>query len=560
MIELKLRNIVRKVKSKNPQKRYEALDHLYHLKIQEGLVVRIELLKEIIKTATFRFPERVDHWDNPSFFLIDFACDFPMKEVASLLLKHFEGFDLLAKERAIEYLIATEQDEVFNFLEEKIVQLIHTEDFILPLKELSTYPVLIKGILDQTLEKLSSNHYKFMIYDLLLSLNIAGYEQDYQKERVIPFLLKDYQTEKQEYLKFDRNYSAKFVYTAWKDSYLAVRNRMRILISLMEYYSSPEIETELKIALDFNDPLIKSNALLVCVARDLPYQENTLLDCAQNIESSEMIYWELKEKNIEHLYPIREGKQPLLAKTRLFSTIINLTEEENGATHFTENIQILDQVEMDNPFGQPTRYYLMRFYEHGHDYVGWAGGYSLVDGNDEAGAGGGTFTDFADYDSSSLEGHKEAFYKKRAEEIHEYENTVFFESAPKLGRSGWFLLAMMITRLIRAAFSNFSSALLPAIVLCIAGGSWVIYQLLKNKQRKISIVGKHLVMKDGSRQHSIELNSIKKVEYDKKHVLVYNKNNELALKFPLGWVRYEVFYFHMKEHTGHFKDSPRIQQ
>jgi hypothetical protein len=80
-----------------------------------------------------------------------------------------------------------------------------------------------------------------------------------------------------------------------------------------------------------------------------------------------------------------------------------------------------------------------------------------------------------------------------------------------------------------------------------------------NKKRKISIIGQHLVKKDGSKQHNIGMDEIKKVEYNKKHVLVYNKKNEVAFKFPLRWVRYELFYVHMLEHTAHSKDKPFIQ-
>lgn len=560
MIEIKLRSILKQVKSENPQKRFEALEQLFQYKMEEGLEVQIDVLKDMIKTAASTFPAPVDHWDNPSFYLIDFVCDFPMPEVIEGLLKHFDGFGLHAKVRAMELLLATEDEGIFYLLEEKIAELIQTEEIDLPVKELAAYPMLIKGILDKTLDQIHSKHYKFQLYDLLLSLVSSGMEHGYKKEIILPSLLNDYQAVKQEYLNFDADFSSKYVYTAWKDSYFAVRSRMRLLIALMEYYYSADIGAELKQAMSFRDPFIKTEALLVCVAKNLPYDKNTLVEAAQRIETAEMVYWELKERNLEHLYPISEGKQPHLAKTRLFSTIINLPEEDEGVIRYPEDIQVIDKIETENTYGQPIRYYLLSFLENGTQYAGWAGGYALEDGDDTAELWDGSYTDFVEWDSASIEEHKVAFFKKREEEHEEHQTSVYFESAPRLSRGAWFFLSLAVIHWIKEAVTGFSEDGIPFLIaLTVIGGAMCLYELTRNKKRKIEIVGQQLVKIDGSKQQSIGLHEIKKVEYNKKHVLVYNKKNEVAFTFPLRWVRYELFYVHMLEHTDHLKDQPYIQ-
>lgn len=559
LIEMKLRKILRQVKSNNPQKRYEALNQLYQFKQNDGLQVQIDVLKDIIKSAASTFPERVDHWDNPSFYLIDFACDFPMQEVVDSLIKYFDGLDLRAKERAIQFLLSTQNEEIFYILEEKIISLIQTENFIIPVREISSYPILMKGILETSLDKLNSDHYKFMLYELLLSFNSSSYNQGFNKEVVLPILLEDYQAEKQEYMKFDPEYTTKYVYTAWKESYFIIRNRMRLFINLMEYYFSPEIEQELNKALDFHDPLIKTEVLLVCVSKNLPTNESTLLKCAEHIESAEMVYWELREKNLEHLYPITDGKQPHLAKSRLFTTIINMPEDEDEMIIFPENIKIIDMVETENTYGQPLRYYLMSFRRHDQDYVGWVGGYALEDGDDTALLWDGTYTDFIEFDSATIEEHKEAFFKKREEEIQDHENSIYFESSPKLSMGAWFFIGLLITHWLKLALSGFEVNLLPSIFFTVAGGAYCMYELTRNKKRKILIIGQQLVKMDGSKRNRIWMHDIKKVEYSKKHVLVYNKKSKLALKFPLRWAPYELFYLHLKKHTAHLKDRPFIQ-
>ncbi|WHY66900.1 hypothetical protein [Neobacillus sp. SuZ13] len=560
MNELKLRSILSKVKSEDPQKRFEALDQLFQYKLDEGLEIQIDVLKDMIKTAASRFPEPVDRWDNPSFYLIDFVCDFPMPEVVEGLLKHFDDLDMRAKERAIEMLLTTEDEDIFYILEEKIVELIQTEEFHIPINELDPYPMLIKGILDKTLDKLNTEHYKLLLYSLVLSLNDSGLEKGYKREVILPSLLKDYHVEKQEYLKFDADFSSKFVYTAWKDSYFAVRTKMKLFISLMEYYFSADIGVELEQAMTFRDPLIKTQALLVCVAKNLPYQQNTLIEAAEHIESAEMVYWELKERNLEHLYPITKGKQPHLAKTRLFSTIINLPEEEEGVIRFPEDIQVIDTIETENTYRQPIRYYLLSFMHIGTRYVGWAGGYALEDGDDTAELWDGSYTDFVEWDSASIEEHKAAFFKKRAEEKEEHESSIYFESSPRLSRGAWFFLGLAVVHWIKEAVTGFpKDGILILVALTVIGGAMCLYELTKNKKRKIQVIGQQLVMENGAKQHTIGLHEIKKVEYSKKHVLIYNKKNEVAFSFPLRWVRYELFYMHMLEHTDHLKERPYIQ-
>src|SRR4051812_32735150 len=124
MDEMKLRKILRNIKSKNPQKRFEAIQDLFQFKLKTGIEIQIDVLKDCVKTAASTFPESLDQWDHPSFYLIDFVCDFPNNELYDSIMKHFDGFHIYAKERVIPYLLATEREDIFYFIIEKIIQLI----------------------------------------------------------------------------------------------------------------------------------------------------------------------------------------------------------------------------------------------------------------------------------------------------------------------------------------------------------------------------------------------------------------------------------------------------
>lgn len=556
VIEWKLRAILRKVKSKNPQKRYEALGQLFQYKQDENIVIQVDVLKDMIKTAASKFPEPVDYWDNPSFYLIDFAADFQMQEVVDALIKHFDRLDLRAQERAIEFLLTTEDEQVFYFLEDKIITLMQTEHFVIPTRSLSAYPMLIKGILDRSLNKLTSATYKFPLYELIWAFNISGYEQGYKKEIILPILLEDYLTEKQNYIKFDADYSTKFVYTAWKDSYAITRNRMGLYIRLLDFYYATEVENELKEALHFNDPIIKTEALLICIAKHLPYEQRLLVECAQHIESAEMIYWKLVDKNMAHLYPFTDLKQPHFAKTRLFFTVINQSDGDRG--FFPEDIQVVDKVETENTYGHPLRYYLMRFKERDTVYAGWVGGYTFEDGEDTANLTNDSYTHFIEFDSMSIEEHKQVFFEKDQDEKLVFENNIFFESSPKINNFAWFLLFPLAVKWMQV-LSGSDTSLLLTIIFTVIMGAFFAYEIINSKRSKILIRNQQLVKQEGTTQHGIKMQDIKNIERNKKRILVYNQNDELAFQFPLRWVRYELFYHHMKQHTVHLNKPPYIQ-
>ncbi|WP_223702309.1 hypothetical protein [Sutcliffiella deserti] len=67
MNEIKLRSMLKRLKSEDPDKRYEALGMLYECKEEEDLEIRVDLLKEMVELATGVFPDPVDDWDNPSY-------------------------------------------------------------------------------------------------------------------------------------------------------------------------------------------------------------------------------------------------------------------------------------------------------------------------------------------------------------------------------------------------------------------------------------------------------------------------------------------------------------
>lgn len=561
MNELKIRSMMKRLRSEDPGKRFEALGTLYECKVEKDLEIRIDLLKEMVELAAGIFPESVDGWDNPSYYLIDFVCDYPMPEVMEQLLKYFDRLPSDAKVRVLELFLATEDEELFYEMEEKLVAMMKNEEVQLPVDQLTQYPVFLRDVVERTFEKIHSPHYKFTMYEFISAINESDLEWGYRKEDVLPLILSDYKKLREEYFSYDKDYHARFVYTSWKESYFTVRYHMNLLIGLMNYYYSKEAEENLREALGFKDPVIRSKAIHVCIEKNIDVENGLIEELATNLESAEGLYWDLKSSNKEHLYPIKEKKQPLLAKAKLFTYLVYLRDEEGRLMNkFPEEIHVQDTIETENQYKQSVRYYLMSFKESGTDYVAWVGGYSLEDGDDTAHVWEGTFTDFVELDSKSLDGHKQDFFSRREEMSQKYHEEVHYESAPKLPKGLWFFYAILISHWVRVLLNGVDDEVYISIGFTGLGLLLTAYEMWKIKRSKISIVGQELIVNRGKDTKAIRIQDIKKVKYNKKQIEIFNKENSLHLQVPLKWVNYDHFSYVLREQTQHLRERPFIEE
>ncbi|PFA62906.1 hypothetical protein CN378_17860 [Bacillus sp. AFS015802] len=560
MNEIKMRSLVKQLHSADPGDRYEALGTLYELKGQDDLKIRVEMLKDMVKEAATSFPERVDVWDNPSLGLVEFVCDYPMPEIIDEMLLRFDGLDPDAKVRALECLLLTKDEGIFQEIHDKTVQLITHEEVVLPVEELCEFPVLLRGIVDKTIDQLDSPFYKYLYYDFITAINESGVEAGYKRARILPVLLADYEKLRDEYLKYDGEYRSDYAYQSWKESYFQLRYRLNVLIGLMNFYYSEEAEGFLKEAVSFKDPRISTNAVVVAMNKNIPVQPKILQSLSAHVESAEMMYWGLAEHNKEHLFPV-SPKQPVLAKAHLFNHLVHLQDEEGEDLNiFPENIQVVDSVDTVNSYGQPLRYYLMSF-SHGDDVLAaWVGGYSLEEEDDSADMWEGTHTDLEPIQKRTVEEHKQLFLKKRDEYARENEQTLYYESSPSLSKGLWFFYAILISHWIRVFMNGIDEEVYISIGFTLLGGILTLYELWKKKRSAVVIVGRELRKVTGEKKESIPLQEIKKVTYDKKQISVYNKENVLAMKVPLRWVEYGEFYYAMVEQTGHLREQPYIEE
>jgi hypothetical protein len=559
-----LKRIVEGLKHTDLTIRSNAIHELIELSEVDDLQLNLFTLEWLAKEAAYPYPTSFKEWDEPSYHLINFITDFHLPELTESLIKYYPEYSKTAKEEVFRYITSFDGEEHEQAILDLIGQDIRNNQVVLPLEVLYDNPGIIIKLLDKHTELFEVEEYKTTFYRLLSYCLDKNYLDRFKPKYIAPLLLVDYQKQVEEFLPYQNDYDIKFVYGSWKETYLQIRSMMSIYLSLMEYYFNDEMTPFIKEAMSFTDPFIRTNAIIAALQRDIDVPEELLLDCATNIESTEYFYWEILRIRKEHLFPLKENKQAYFAKSHLFLFIV---QEHDFVP---ETIELIKTLDIENSYNQPIRYYLASVSYDDQVIPAWVGAYALEEEDDSVHMWEGTYLEDGQFNEKSIEEHVQLFMDKRDNEKEEDASIVYYESKPKLSK--WFytwylLLAIRGYR----AFTTMDPVYITLTTLFAV--LIVSYQIYKTKllKNKIEIVGNVVRYTEKDAHSQILLEDIKKITIQKsnmktrlldrrsKVVAIYNKQNKVALEFPLECVSYDEFSFVVDELTDHLKEQPHIQ-
>jgi len=556
MLDMQLKKILLDIKSKKPKKRYMALNKLYELKNNKESEVDINTLKDIIKIAAYSFPEPYDDWDRPSYYLLDYVSDFKHYALVDPMIDYYDKFNMAEKEIVLNFLCEFDDDKCFNAIMEIYERELKTDSAIIPIDGLFNHPLWIKRMISKFYNLLIKERYRESFYRMLLFCFRMEVMVDFKSELVLSILVDDYKKEREKFKDYNSSYSAKDVYMAWKVNYLKIREKLVRYLSLMEYYFDETTENLIIEALHYNDPLIKMRAIRVAFQRNLSVEKHILLDCAKSIESSEALYWELLDIRKEHLYPIKEKKQHLFAKSHFFHYLINETDFDD----FPREIKVMDSIETMYNYDQPVRYYLLSFSNSFNEtFIGWVGGYNLEQGDDNIYMWDGTYTTFESLEAHSIEKHKRHFMNKQQELKQAYSNEIHYKSKPSFPTGYYVLYVYFTIQWIRFIFTDvkFDSFLL---VLTLIASILTITKWMERKKYTVKLVGDKLIYNVGKEKHELLLHTIKRITVERKSIHIYNKENELVFQIKKNHVKPKYFLYYIRQLTNELKEPPFIEE
>lgn len=569
---LKLWRILQGVKSANPAQRFKALAALSDLK-EKPTSPKVLMLLKMVKEAAGVFPKPVDIWDDPSYHLLRFASDFRSHDIAKSMIEHYKAYSPFAKSQVIRYLCNLDGEKYRVIIRELAEESFRGgESVILPLDALFEEPLIVKSLVEKFYQKIEEPQYKNYFYRMLLFCLTNGSLFQFKPDFILPILAEDYQKLREEYLEYDGSYSPKFVYNNWKEGYLAIRDRLGVLISLIEFYFTNETTEILKEALTFRDPHIQTKAAIVSLQKQMAVDEKTLLDCAMNIETTEMLYWELLRINKDHLFPIKKKKQSYFARSHLFNFVI----DNSQYLSYPEEIEVVDQVDTENYYGQKVRYYFIAFKQENEPKLAWVGAYSIDEGPDSIYMWEGTYIDEHELSDYSLEEHKQIFLNKREVRKKDDEEVVAYRSRPPFWQVNRYLLSAYCLFTIAGWYGYFSEndrgMLGFAIKMTVVGALYLAWRTTFLMTNGVEVKTHTLIYRRFKQRKEVQIHHIQKILVRKEpfwirfllrkaqSILVYNEKNEIVMKIPANCVDYEQFSENIHLLTTHLSEQPYIDK
>ncbi|RFU60292.1 hypothetical protein [Bacillus sp. V59.32b] len=514
-IESQVKGILKRVVNEDPDLRYEALDELNGLKENNHNGLDKDVLIQVIETAANPFPKPVDKWDEPSFYLIDFVSDFRGPELSDAIVKNFADFSLFGKQRAVDFLLEVEEERSFAAFFEILERNLDVNTAIIPVDSLMERPMLAKRVMEKFYTYINNTTYKIDFYHLLSYLHAQDVFYQFKQKEILPILVADYQVALKQYKEYESDYNPKHVYCSWKDKYLEIRERLDLLLDLFVYYFSDETEQFLKDALFYKDPTLNARAAISCIQRDLPVTKDVLTHCATNIESAGTFHSNLLDIRKDHLNPIMD-KQTHAAKSRLFFHLLY----ENDQEIYAKKIELMDQLETENNYGQPVRYYLAQVEANDDQFAAWVGAFNLEEGEDSIFMWDETYTELEPFNAYTVEEHKQRFFDRSNTEKEKDENEIHFE--------------------------------------------------VNHQKHHVKIQGKQLFVSTPNETKTIPLHKIKKVTIEsmkgglfglvkKEHIVIYDIQGEASIVFPIYVLDYGEFCYTILEQTDHLKEPPFLE-
>lgn len=561
-MERELKKIMADVVSHDPEKRFYALDRLYELKQRKNEEIDIPVLINVIETAAKPFPEPVDAWDHPSYYLLDFVSEYQAEDLVEPMMAHFYDFSDSAKRLALHYVCNFEDEKYLMFLEDVFKQELALEtDVIIP-DNLYDHPHWVRHLFEKYFTDWKKERYQPVFFSFLYYCLRNNLLNRFKSAEVLPLIQAEYRKNKEAYAPYDKDYTRKFAYRSWKDMYFELRDKLVVNLTILGFYYEEQFQAFFTEAMEFKDPMLKTKAVLIALDKNIPVPAETMMVCATDVETSGYFYYELQQMKKEHLFPIKENKQSYFAKSQLFHRLM----EDESYERFPTEWNVEKTIELDNYFGQPIRFYLITFTdEEETPFVAWVGSYVLEEENDGLDIWDNSYCEFVEWNSQSVEKHVQDFYDRREKGLKEVEEEIIYESKPKPAAWHQFLALLAAGQWVRVLTKD--EVLQGTWIVTILFTALVAYLLGKRAYeaatRNVTIKGRSLVYQKGKERIEVYHHDIKKITINKKkkkQIEVYNHQNELVMSFPSYYVSYLLFSGNMMGQTQHLKEPPYIDQ
>ncbi|PFH86335.1 hypothetical protein [Bacillus sp. AFS088145] len=576
-VQRKFKKIVNQLRHQDLYKRAKGIDQL-RKSLRSG--ASIESLIYLLEEAGSNFPKSIEDWDDGSYHLVGFCSEFELQELITPIEKNFEAYSERAKLQALYLLISLKselaRDAYIRIIEKNSKRYSLDIDVQFIFEETDWAPELVKKLI----RLIENEETAVAIFHLILlckrssiSLPFSSAENDYIIEQIKVL----YKLKRDSYLNYNQDYNLKYVYQAWKESYLIVRTEMGIYLQLMQYYFDDSMHEYLNEALEYRDPYLKVDAVISLMEHGVQIEKEILDYCAHNIESAVWFYTKLNEFSKKDIYTFTEEHQHSFVKNRLFLYLI--THEDFGV--IPDEIEIIKRYDTSNYYEQEVTYYLTKFrsqqenWEENDWMAAYVGAY-ISEQIPSPRFYDETITAFTKWDKYTEDEHRAQLELLNKEENDKLGQEVILESKPSWHFGTYFLGFLTAVRT-GTAFGNHDPIYFLLLALLWIIFLYKVYATIQlRKESKLILTSRQLTLKKGNELKSIELHKInrmtielrkwgknegKMAAYQRKvnYIVFYDKDDEEILSIPSTFIKPDLLFLEIKLLTSHLVDSPTIE-
>jgi len=357
--------------------------HSPHLRVRERAVRRVRRLGRhgftpergllVLKASSLPYPPRRDPSDDTAVDLIRATLQVPYPEYLSPIVDRYPHWQRRAKAEALALLMRIEDRRAA----EAVVEIVrrHARDGHVPRLPLGLYashPQHADVFFPELLTYLDVPKLAFSIAALALMFATA---HQLEPGLLVPSadrLLVLYRRRRNQLVPAQQPVGSAWM---WEPTYHRRRWQAGALLDLLGHVPTPDVEAELRRALDdYSDPRLRLYAVLSLLRHDQEVDPAEVANVAENAEARKFLFDGLQKLERFHLYPQELRTQAVLAESDLVNWLIHPTELGRSP----DAIELMQVVPFDTETDAGwADYYLFRFRT---DPPHWAARYGWIAG------------------------------------------------------------------------------------------------------------------------------------------------------------------------------------
>jgi len=362
--------------------------------------------QQALRAAAQRFPEVRVKIVDPAAALVRVVAERPRPEYVPLVVSVFPKYDAGTRSEALRLLVSVPDRKAgLAFME---LMRTHARKGGIPeLPEMGdcAHPVQAAVLFPDLLEYLDDARFSFAVAQLCFSYCRDGHLPPATLMPHRARVLARYAAVRGKLVPAQRTQGTSWM---WEERYLPLREEAALLLDFLSYFPAPEVEAELRKALEYRDPRLKGLGLISLLRQGREVDAKHVAEIAASAEMRNMLYNVLEERKLTALFPEQFRTQAAFAE----STMVNWLTFPTELAEVPHEIELMKVIPVEDGKRDMYVFRFRMLAPHPAARVGWMAGIAGTfphGGPPTTNSHGDTFSHFKPWEGKTAEEHLATF-------------------------------------------------------------------------------------------------------------------------------------------------------